>query len=51
MKQLPLAVSQRADIVLRIPADGAVVPICAIGEGRRLRTGTPNPHRQVITVN
>ncbi len=39
VKQVPLAVSQRADVVLRIPANGAAVPIFAIGEGRKLRTG------------
>jgi len=39
VRRLPLAVSQRADIVLRMPADGATVPVFAIGEGRNLRTG------------
>lgn len=39
LKQLPIAVSQRADVVLRMPADGTVVPVFAVGEGRKLRTG------------
>jgi FtsP/CotA-like multicopper oxidase with cupredoxin domain len=39
VKRLPIAVSQRADVVLRMPADGAAVPIFAVGEGRKLRTG------------
>jgi FtsP/CotA-like multicopper oxidase with cupredoxin domain len=39
VKRLPLAVAQRADIVLRMPVDGAAVPVFAIGEGRKLRTG------------
>ena len=39
VRRLPLAVAQRADIVLRMPADGGAVPVLAIGEGRKLRTG------------
>jgi FtsP/CotA-like multicopper oxidase with cupredoxin domain len=39
LRRLPLAVAQRADIVLRMPADGTAVPVFAIGEGRKLRTG------------
>lgn len=39
VKQLPLAVAQRADVVLRLGAGGAAVPVLAIGEGRTLRTG------------
>jgi FtsP/CotA-like multicopper oxidase with cupredoxin domain len=39
VRQLPLAVSQRADIVLRMPAADTALPVFAIGEGRRLRTG------------
>jgi FtsP/CotA-like multicopper oxidase with cupredoxin domain len=42
VRRQPLAVSQRADIVLRMPADGTAVPVFAIGEGRSLRTGTVN---------
>ena len=38
VRQLPLAVAQRADIVLRMPADGAAVPVFA-RRGRKLRTG------------
>jgi FtsP/CotA-like multicopper oxidase with cupredoxin domain len=39
VRRVPLAVSQRADIVLRMPANGTAVPIFALGEGRKLRTG------------
>jgi FtsP/CotA-like multicopper oxidase with cupredoxin domain len=39
VKRLPLAVSQRADIVLHMRADGAAMPVFALGEGRSLRTG------------
>ena len=38
-RRFPVAIAQRADVVLRMPADGAAVPILALGEGRRLRTG------------
>jgi FtsP/CotA-like multicopper oxidase with cupredoxin domain len=38
-RQFPLAVSQRADIILRMPADGSAVPVLARGEGPRLQTG------------
>jgi len=37
--RFPLAIAQRADIVVRMPADGSAVPILARGEGRRLQTG------------
>jgi FtsP/CotA-like multicopper oxidase with cupredoxin domain len=37
--RFPLAISQRADVVLRMPPDGSAVPIFALGEGRRLRAG------------
>src|SRR5207245_2375478 len=37
-RQFPLAIAQRADIMLRVPADNAV-PILARGEGRMLQTG------------
>jgi FtsP/CotA-like multicopper oxidase with cupredoxin domain len=37
--RFPLAIAQRADILLRMPPDGAAVPVLALGEGRRLRTG------------
>ena len=40
VKQVPLAVSQRADVVLRMPPDGSAVPVFAVGEGRKLRTGS-----------
>ena len=39
VKRVPVAIAQRADIVLRMPSDGTAVPILALGEGRRLRTG------------
>jgi FtsP/CotA-like multicopper oxidase with cupredoxin domain len=39
VKSFPVAIAQRADIVLRMPPDGTAVPIFALGEGRRLRTG------------
>jgi FtsP/CotA-like multicopper oxidase with cupredoxin domain len=38
-RQFPLAVAQRADIVLRMPADGSAVPVLARGEGPPLQTG------------
>jgi FtsP/CotA-like multicopper oxidase with cupredoxin domain len=38
-RQFPLAVAQRADIVLRMPADGSAVPVLARGEGPLLQTG------------
>ncbi len=37
--RFPVAIAQRADVVLRMPPDGTAVPILALGEGRRLRTG------------
>jgi FtsP/CotA-like multicopper oxidase with cupredoxin domain len=37
--RFPVAIAQRADVVLRIPPGGTAVPILALGEGRRLRTG------------
>ena len=38
-RQFPLAVAQRADIIVRMPADGSAVPVLARGEGPRLQTG------------
>ncbi|MGB8708411.1 MAG: multicopper oxidase family protein [Methyloceanibacter sp.] len=38
-RQFPLAVAQRADIVLLMPADGSAVPVLARGEGPPLQTG------------
>jgi FtsP/CotA-like multicopper oxidase with cupredoxin domain len=38
-RMVPLAIAQRADILLRMPADGSAVPILARGEGRMLQTG------------
>ena len=37
--RVPLAIAQRADIIVRMPTDGSALPILAHGEGRRLRTG------------
>jgi FtsP/CotA-like multicopper oxidase with cupredoxin domain len=38
-KRFPIAIAQRADILLRMPPDGSAVPILALGEGRRMQTG------------
>ena len=38
VRQFPLAIAQRADILVRVPADQAV-PVLARGEGRMLQTG------------
>jgi FtsP/CotA-like multicopper oxidase with cupredoxin domain len=38
-RQFPLAIAQRADIMLRLPPDGSAVPVLARGEGRTLQTG------------
>ena len=35
----PLAVAQRADILMRLPGDGRAVPILVRGEGRKLQAG------------
>ncbi len=37
--RFPLAIAQRADIVLRMPQDGSAVTVLALGEGRKLRAG------------
>lgn len=39
LRALPLAIAQRADVLLRMPDDGRAVPIVARGEGRTLQTG------------
>jgi FtsP/CotA-like multicopper oxidase with cupredoxin domain len=39
LKSLPLAIAQRADVMLRMPEDGRALPIVARGEGRTLQTG------------
>ena len=39
VRQFPLAIAQRADIVVRLPDDGKSVPVLARGEGRPLQTG------------
>lgn len=39
VRQVPLATSQRADIIVRLPRDGTALPVLARGEGRALRAG------------
>ncbi len=40
VRRFPLAIAQRADIIVRIPSDAAAaLPILAVCEGRTLRTG------------
>lgn len=39
VRQVPLAVAQRADILVRMPADGKALPILARGEGSTMQTG------------
>lgn len=39
VRQFPLAIAQRVDIVVRMPADGTALPILARCEGRTLQTG------------
>jgi FtsP/CotA-like multicopper oxidase with cupredoxin domain len=39
VQRFPLAVSQRIDIVVRMPSDGKALPVLARGEGRPLQTG------------
>jgi FtsP/CotA-like multicopper oxidase with cupredoxin domain len=39
VRQFPLAIAQRVDIVVRVPDDGKSVPVLAHGEGRPLQTG------------
>ena len=39
VQQFPLAIAQRVDIMVRMPADGKAVPVLARGEGRPLQTG------------
>ncbi|USG62964.1 multicopper oxidase domain-containing protein [Sneathiella marina] len=38
-QRFPLAIAQRADIMLTMPADGSAVPVLALGEGRKLQSG------------
>ena len=37
VRDFPLAVAQRVDIILRVPDDGKAVPVLARGEGRHCR--------------
>ena len=39
VRDFPLAVAQRVDIILRVPDDAKAVPVLARGEGRALQTG------------
>ena len=39
VRQFPLAIAQRVDIAVRLPADGSALPVLARGEGRPLQTG------------
>jgi FtsP/CotA-like multicopper oxidase with cupredoxin domain len=49
-RQFPLAIAQRADILLRMPSDGRAVPVLARGEGRQLQTGAVlRPPGAVVT--
>ena len=38
-RQFPLAIAQRVDIAVRLPADGAALPVLARGEGLTKQTG------------
>ena len=39
VRRFPLAISQRVDIVVRVPDDGKAMAVLAQGEGRTLQTG------------
>ncbi len=39
VRQFPLAIAQRVDIVVRLPADGSALPVLARGEGLTRQTG------------
>ena len=39
VRQFPLAISQRVDIIVRVPDDGKAMAVLARGEGRTLQTG------------
>jgi FtsP/CotA-like multicopper oxidase with cupredoxin domain len=39
VRQFPLAVAQRVDIAVRLPADGSALPVLARGEGLTMQTG------------
>ena len=39
VRQFPLAIAQRVDIVVRLPADGSALPVLARGEGLTKQTG------------
>jgi len=39
VRQFPLAIAQRVDIVVRMPADGSALPVLARGEGLTKQTG------------
>lgn len=39
VRQFPLAIAQRVDMVIRLPADGSALPVLARGEGLTMQTG------------
>ncbi len=39
VRQFPLAIAQRVDIAVRLPADGSALPVLARGEGLAMQTG------------
>lgn len=39
VSRVPIAVAQRVDLALRVPADGGAIPVLAHAEGRKLRAG------------
>ncbi len=39
VRQFPLAIAQRVDIAVRLPADGSALPVLARGEGLTKQTG------------
>ena len=39
VRQFPIAIAQRVDIRVRMPADGTALPVLALCEGRTLQTG------------
>ena len=39
VRRFPLAIAQRVDVVVRLPADGTALPILASCEGRTFQTG------------
>jgi FtsP/CotA-like multicopper oxidase with cupredoxin domain len=49
VRQFPLAIAQRVDIVVRMPADGTALPVLARGEGLARQTGVVlRPHGAAV---